>query len=593
MKAKTCTGGTVALHFRSNGKSVNIITIITAAFSLALFLTPCDCPMAASCCGGKAGGGPRVGAFSGNVMLSREFLGDPHDDTLAYFVNITGYYGNSWAPDGHTGDPLGTGGKWPLTYALELYREQTIETQELLKRDLREQYVDFGYIPLWRYNTLTAFGRYRLSPDLRATIQTVYGGEPGKPGTNANGSLGIGEVSLTWMPVNASNFWLKAGNILDGGTYSSLFDQNPLENFLFTGAVGSLHVDFGEAIQSVFSLSIGGAFQNVTYLRDPTFDFNSYPGYIHSSRQRTYAYAKSNILIDKKIGLKALAGVQFVPEDSSQDVLQNYYRYQSSLGSMGGLELTYFGDHLSHTFVFSAASGDAPLGFGSPDYVLKALRSAPIEPDKSPAGQYVFTKDGSMCLNAIEWSALESGNFHLSAGVWFTQRIPAKQTMTMTNPTPDSLRALLPAAALRDSVVTLTPQNFSAIKVSIFPTYQIGFSPLFIGLRYDNITYLTPNAHTNIIEPDRDQTLRPVLYPGIDGSIYGPAKWDREAVNANIFSPTLRLDFKEIGGITCAYAIGLYDKPVDRQGSIAKVHANITIGADLSIVIKKGGWVMP
>jgi hypothetical protein len=146
-------------------------------------------------------------------------------------------------------------------------------------------------------------------------------------------------------------------------------------------------------------------------------------------------------------------------------------------------------------------------------------------------------------------------------------------------------------------MVTLKAQPFHAVRVSVFPSMQIGITPLFIGIRYDNITYLTPNAHTNMIEYERDQTLRPVSFPNVGSEaaarIYGPAKWDREAVNANIVSPTLRLDFNEMGGMTAAYAMGFYSQPIDRQGSISNFHGNLTIGADFLITIKKAKMIRP
>jgi hypothetical protein len=184
-------------------------------------------------------------------------------------------------------------------------------------------------------------------------------------------------------------------------------------------------------------------------------------------------------------------------------------------------------------------------------------------------------------------------SFHLLAGVWYNGRFPEKASSTLFNPIEDSIRALLPQGALKDSLVTMGTEPFHAIRFTVFPSLQIRTSPLFIGVRYDNITYLAPDAHTNMIEFERDQTLRPVKYSGVKGSVYGPSKWDREAVNANIITPTVRLDFKEMGGMTAAYAVGLYEKPIDRQGTIAKIHGNFTLGMDLLITIKKTKLLRP
>lgn len=545
-----------------------------------------------SCCAGKAAGGPRVGALNNNVMKSTDFLYDPHEDSLAYLFSVYGYYGNSWSPDGHRGDPLGTGGKWPLSYTMELYREQNVETEGLVKRDLREQYADFGYIPVWRMNTLSLFGKYRLSQELITNIQMVYGGDPGKPGTNENGALGIGEASLQWAPLALPRFWLKAGNILDAGAYSSLFDQNPLENFLFTGVMGSWRTDHGNFLRTTTSLAFGGTFINSTYLRDAAYDYYSHQGYMRAGRQRTYAYAKSSALIAEHVGIKALGGIQYAPGDSSQDILGRMYRYSPGAGAMAGFEATLFGENASHTAMITFAHGDATLGWGAPDYVVKPLVSTPVNPEqRAPVQEYSFTREGSSVLNFIYWSGYKNGSFHLSAGLWYNGRFPAKNTATLSNPTSDSIRALLPASELRDSVVTIRAESFHAIRWSLFPSLQIGFTPLFVGVRYDNIMYLTPEAHTNMIEFGRDQTLRPIAYPGIDGDaaakVYAPAKWDREAVNATILSPTIRLDFKEHGGLTAAYALGFYKKPIDRQGRVSKFHGNLTLGADMLISIKK------
>jgi len=547
----------------------------------------------ASCCGMKNASGPRVGAFSSNVMKKGDFLVDPHNDSLEYQVIGYGYYGNSWSKDGHSGDPLGTGGKWPLAYDLSLYREQDVSNQVLLKRDMREQYVDFGYIPLWRANTLSFSGKYRISPVLTGMIQGFYGGEPGKPGVNANGSLGIGEVSLLWAPINISHLWIRVGNIFDAGTYAALYDQNPLENFLYTGLMASWSSNIGNSIKSVSSIALGGSFLNSTYLLDPDFDVYSHPGYIRAGRQRTFIYGKSSALIGDKVGVKALCGVQIVPEDSSADRLKTMYHYSAAKGFFGGAEATLFGREASHTLMVTAARGDAILGWGAPDYVIRQNGSDPIDPSNLLSPTFGFTRDGSSCFNALYWSALEMRSFHLQAGIWYNGRFPKKASSILVNPLEDSIRLLLPQGAIKDSMVTMTATNFHAIRFTVFPSVQIKSSPLFLGVRYDNITYLTPDAHTNMIEFERDQTLRQVHYTGIDGSVYGPSLWDREAVNANIVAPTLRLDFKDQGGITAAYAIGFYNKPIDRQGVVGRVHSNFTLGADFQIVLKRTRMIRP
>jgi hypothetical protein len=544
---------------------------------------------ASSCCTVKSGAGPRVGAFSGNIMEVGNFIYNPHIDTSGSFASLYGYFGNSWSTDGHTGDPLGTGGKWPLIYTTELYREQNITTKSLLKNDLRVQYVDFGYIPLWRSNTLGAFGKWHMSPELTGQFQMVYGGDPGKPGTNSNGSIGIGEISLQWAPTNLPGFWIKAGNILDGGTYSSIFDQDPIENYIFTGLSASIGCEVG-SFKTVSSLSFGGNFLNTVFLSDKSDLLTDFPGFVRAGRQRTFAYAKSSWLLNNKFGVKLVGGIQYVPEDSSQKMLKKegsdpFYHYSKGFGSMGGIEATWFGKKLSHAIVVSGAFGDAMIGSSSPDAVLKPAASNPVIIDKLDFDYdphaWEFSRNKSGLLNIIYWNGLEFGKFHFTGGAWYTVRIPEKTALSFINPMADSIRNAHPDVSMHDSVITLSPENFKALKFSLFPTYQVGFSPLYIGFRFDNISYLTPDAHTNAIEPERDQTLR-ASSPAAT-SLYGPSKWEREAVNVNILSPSIRLDFNKLGGITLAYSYALYNKPVDRQGKVSKQHSNLTVSADISL----------
>lgn len=553
---------------------------------------------ASACCAAKAGSGPRVGAFTGGIPTAKDFLTNPHTDSIESFGMLYGYFGNSWSPDGHTGDPLGAGGKLPLIYALELYRERSVDLPELTKGDMREQYLDFGYIPTWRANTVAGIGKFRLTPELYADAQLVYGGDPGKPGTNSNGAVGVGEVSLTWAPLNMKRFWIKAGNILDGGTFAPIFDQSPMENFLFTGIVASFGTAIGERIRSVSSLSFGGNFLNATILKDDDVDMPAgSAGFYHSSRQRTYLYAKTSLLFNRKLGIKIVGGIQAVPEDSTPKSFTTagadpYHHFRASMGSMGGVEATFFSGRQFHTLVLSAARGDATIGSFSPDYTLDVAGTNPVIVDRNDFAfdpfAYSFTKSGSSVANIIYWNGIERGNFRLSAGAWYTVRLPAKTEASFVNPIPDSLRTTIPADPLmRDSIVTIAAEPFHAIKFSFFPSIQIGTSPLFLGLRYDNITYLTPDAHTNAIEFERDQTLRPPAASNEVTLRYGPSRWDREAVNANILSPTLRLDFGERGGISATYACAFYGKPIDRQGVIARFHQNINLGADLMITYRK------
>lgn len=251
-------------------------------------------------------------------------------------------------------------------------------------------------------------------------------------------------------------------------------------------------------------------------------------------------------------------------------------------GGMGGVEATWFGAH-----------GDAIIGSSAPDVILKPSGSNPVIIDKTDFDYnpfaWEFSRKNSSLLNVIYWNGIESGKFHFSGGAWFTIRLPGDGVMNFVNPMPDSVRRKAANELMKDSIVTVRPEVFRAFKLSFFPTYQLGRNPVYLGVRLDNITYLTPAAHTNALELERDQTLRPA--GAATGSMYGPSKWDREAVN--IVTPSLRLDFKELGGITVAYSHAFYNKPVDRQGVINSQQGNLTISADISLIKKSGKIVLP
>jgi hypothetical protein len=553
---------------------------------------------ASVCCTARPGAGPRVGSFTGAVASPADFLLNPHTDSIESFGMLYGYYANAWSSDGHAGDPLGTGGKLPLIYSLELYREQSVDNPVLTKGDLRTQYVDFGYLPTWRANTVAGIGKFRLTPSLYADAQLVYGGDPGKPGTNTSGQVGVGEVSLTWAPVNFRRFWIKAGNILDAGTFSPVFDQSPIENFFYTGVVASLSADAGNDIRSISSLSFGGTFLNSTILKDESFDMPAgSAGFYHANRQRTFLYARTSLLIRKALGLKFVGGIQALPEDSTRKPVAKagtdpYLHLRGGVGGMGGIEATLFAGRHFHTLVVSAARGDATIGSFSPDYTLvnsSNNQNVISDPNDFSYDKFAweYRRAGSTVANVIYWSSVEAGAFRLSGGAWYCARIPARGAMSFVNPMSDSLRSMQPDALMRDSVVTVESQPFHSVKFSLFPSIRIGTTPVFLGIRYDNISYLTPDAYTNAIEPRRDQTLRPFAGDNPESPVYAPSKWDREAVNANIFSPTLRLDFGERGGISAIYSFARYGKPVDRQGRIASFHQNFSLSADVMIMYRK------
>lgn len=569
---------------------------------------------AQSCHGGGSGSGisPSGGGASG--PFSGEGIGaagtcESFDDSTKMVINFYGLVTGSFALDGHRGDPLGTGGKIPLSYNTELYREQAYDLPSLYKRDLRVQYGDFGYIPIWASNIFYTHVQYRLSEELLATLDISYGGDPGQPGTNTtNGSWNIAELSLGWYPKNLAGFALKAGNILDVGSYSSIFGVAPIQNFYYTGLLLSYNKAIGDMSSAGISIGAGGVLQNVTIFSEPS-NVNIYGsglyayengnnGFINSVRNRSYLYADVHTTFLHNFTVKGLIGVQTVPKDSTAEYsnlspsLDKRYakEYRRTQGWQTGVETGYYGKYINQTVSANYGYGDVVAGWGTTDFVRYSSKT-----DSNPyalgSRDTLFSKMESSVLNLIYWGDVTIKRLRLGAGAWYMLRNPGNSIIVEDNANTtwlysvsDSLLAL--TGYTRDALDTLDTQHFKAIKFAGLSSFQL-LGPLRIGIRYDYIKYLTPNSYTNMQEPLRDEALRPIPFAATGFHPSGPAKWEREAADANIYSPMLMLEFPNLGGINLTYSYGMYDKEINRQGHIGKIHQNFTISAYVNYQIRK------
>jgi len=159
----------------------------------SLIMTGLEYPLSAQAChgGGAAGGAAPGGSSSlgtgaGINGYAAALTCGAIDDTSKFSSTVFGFISTSMSPDGHKGDPLGTGGKYPLSYDQWLSVETTPDLAVLQDRDLRVQYNDFGYLPLWRNNVVVGSVAYRFTNDLKAALSLSYGGETGAPGTGLN-----------------------------------------------------------------------------------------------------------------------------------------------------------------------------------------------------------------------------------------------------------------------------------------------------------------------------------------------------------------------------------------------------------------------
>lgn len=535
-----------------------------------------------ACHGGGAGSGGGGAPVSGPGIPAAALCQE--EDTSSVSVSIYGSLSGSLSPDGHRGDPLGTGGKIPVTYNSSLYKESTPEKPALAKPDLRVQYLDFGYIPIWRSSVLYAQTRLKIRDNLHARLGLSYGGEPGSPGTNTTtGLFGIGEASLVWLPKRTPGISLQAGNILDVGGYSPIFDQAPLNNFSYTGILASYTRETGENSALDATIAFGNTPQNfVSRLESKSGPVGASAYYLQTIRQRSYLYAKTGVRIKNMASLRAIGGYQLVPNDTS--IATNpRAAFPKTEGWHAGLEASIGTIRQNHTFAVSWGLGDVVLGWGTPDFVR--YRAVDTVYNSGADTIYVdrYAKKNSSLTNLIYWGNSRLGRLTLSAGSWVMLRDPDQITFQEVNPhygpgysylNGDSLFSAA-GAPRGDSIVEIAPQPFNAVKLVLFPSVELA-QILHAGVRVDHIRYLNPKAHTNLMEPVRDPALRYAQYPGIY-EFYAPALWDAEAVNTTIISPILSIDFDGVAGITASYSYGLYDSPVSRQGAVANRHSNAAI----------------
>jgi len=67
----------------------------------------------------------------------------------------------------------------------------------------------------------------------------------------------------------------------------------------------------------------------------------------------------------------------------------------------------------------------------------------------------------------------------------------------------------------------------------------------------------------------------------------GPSKWDLEAVNAQVVSPFIALEFPAVGGMSVMYSQGMYEQPIIRQGKVGKQLGNLTLTAYVNYTLRK------
>lgn len=184
--------------------------------------------------GGGSGGGAFGGSGAGRSFSGVSIYSTNDSAKIAFDLYSNFLY--SLCTDFNQGQQLGPGGKLSAMYNAFLYRVSTSQTPYPYKGNYDLQQNDFGYTPIWQGNVISSRVRYRFLPNLWGTITT----DCNMDGIAANAKdaaqyIQIGALDIKWAPKLLNNFALTIGKINLSGTYCSIFDQMPLENFLFNG----------------------------------------------------------------------------------------------------------------------------------------------------------------------------------------------------------------------------------------------------------------------------------------------------------------------------------------------------------------------
>lgn len=528
------------------------------------------------------------------------------------------------------GEPLGAGGKGPVFYKCLLFPGNPFAAlPPTVEANVEDS--DFGYIPLWDPNELSIRLKYRFSRQLYSMIDLGFTEDKGTQEGGASWSASLSQLKLNWTPSMVEGVNISSGHISNTSKYSTIFGQTPLLSSTFQG----LTVNYKKEIDSSksYSLSLsggasfldrvfwGGSEQFVMYsfpkkewdpsVNDSVFvweeDELSAKGLWGESRLRSYLYGQLSFKLGSILDILFLLGVQSVPEIETQRMkifeIDKVQKYKKGLGWTIGLETGYTKNDMEHIISLVYGRGDIEMGWGTPDNVFYYWPYDSIIGDQQPWDTEYFSRNESSLISAVYWGNFFKKKFQCDWGLWYTYHKPASNEMKYANifmqslPMPDSVvQELFPGVSTLSELpdtFTLNTQPYATVKFALNPSYKLG--DLFrFGLRYDHIRHLNPDAHTNTMEQKRNSALEIIspTHEWLDRTnlfVTDTSKWEWEAVNANIFTPSFALEIGDVLTIKAAYPISFFSDEVRRQGEIKKIHSNFTFSTSVFYTFSSSG----
>lgn len=593
--------------------------------------------------GHSHGGSRRKGGARGKGLIKAEIS---EDDTSKVTMDIYGNIGLFMAPDfGNRGllsaDQLGTGGLEPWFYTAWLIPD---DPNRFLPATLETQIseADFSYIPIWDPSELSFRIRYRFQPQISALVDFGFTEQKGTLSAGSSWSAMLNQLALKWKPQKVKEFSLRAGHLMDYGKYSMLFGQTPLHNIVYQGLSLNYTKKLNKSKMFSIDLSGGASFidrvmwrhsdvveEYITYdldtiitvdtlTYDTTYEYeysagrSGIKGSWEDSRIRSYLYGTFKLQLNEKLLFSLLTGIQGIPEAMTAKLnmyeITKRQKYDKGLGWTVGLEGTFTTKNMEHVLAVVYGIGDIEMGWGKPDYVLYLWPYDSIPGDKTKDVEY-FSRKGSSLLNTLYWGSFFKKKFQMDWGVWHAYHNPASNPVSWVNYNKDTIGTHMPdsvvqilfpgynsASELPDSI-TIDTEPYSTLRFAIDPSYKIG-KYIQVGVRYDRIQFLNPDAHSNTQEWQKDDERKPyIAHPflltehGSGKPLYEPSKWELEPVNVNIISPHIALMIGDVLSLKLTYSHGIYDEKVRRHGEFKKYHSNLTFATNVFYTFSSAGKV--
>ncbi len=541
------------------------------------------------------GGGSGGGAFGGSGA-GRSFSG-----VSIYSVNDSAkiafdFYGNlsySLCADLNQGEPLGPGGRISNMYNTFLYQKYSSFNPCPYRSDFLLQQLDFGYTPLWQPNVLSCRLQYRFLPTVWGTVTMDCSlDELAVNIQNVSSSIQLGALHVKWAPRRLKGFSTTIGKVHVAGTYIPIFDQMPLENFLFNGLIGDYSRAFNNTVFLAGRIAVGQQFLGRTVsFSDTTSNKMTLFSNVEKVRNRNHLFGSVQLGYKRAFGVKVVGGYQVVPADTTQvsyagttQPLTCTIYHPRAAGWHVGMELAFNTKRTNHIGIAATGKGDVLMGRGAPYYINKPDNGGVTDWFQPNELRPEFTMAGSALTYGVYWANLNFKRLMIDLGLSGVWQRPAKDVVTYSFYNTywglDSAGYWVLIEQIDTS--SIQAEDYKTLKGAMKASYRIGRN-VRIGCRYDEIRFFNPDAHSNVPElgwqmadpMDTTASTLKLLYNN-------PARWEREAVNTRIITPFLSFELVKTVRIRAQYACAFYDRPVYRQSRVSDFHGNFSLGVTVT-----------